>query len=108
MTAPHTSYFPLVAYVGKSIGPYVWFAFDPASGLHYLHTPYPEKWIRLTDAQWQRDDLDLDLDLDFALAHFWYDVPGDLAHRLVVRCRPSSRRIKPQRKKRRFDVVTKP
>lgn len=102
MTDLHTPYFQLADYVGKTIGPYTWFAFDPASSLHYLRTPYPEKWIRLTDAQWQKNDL------AFALAHFWYDVPGDVAHRAIVPHQPLSKRIKPQRKKRRFDVVTKP
>lgn len=102
MTAPHVPLFPLASYAGKTIGPYTWYAFDPASGLHYLRTPYPEKWIRLTDKQWQKDNH------EFALAHFWYDVPGDVAHRAVVPIVHLSKRIKPQRKKRRFDVITKP
>lgn len=47
---------PLEWYAGKTLGPYVWEGFHAKSGLHYLRRIDPEKWIRLTDVQWERAD----------------------------------------------------
>jgi hypothetical protein len=59
---------PLKSYEGRTAGPYVWQAFHARTGYHYLRQPEPEKWIRLTDADWEADNL------AFALEHLWYSV----------------------------------
>lgn len=68
------AFHPLEWYHGKTLGLYHWHAFHAASGLHYLKTPdYPEKWIRLTDAQWEKEDV------LFGLERGWFYVPGHTA-----------------------------
>lgn len=84
---------PLEHYHGKTIGRFTWYGFHAKSGLHYLRSDYPEKWIRLTDEQWEKDDL------PFALSHSWYSVPGSTAHAAMgVKHVPRT----PKRTRRRF------
>jgi len=93
--------YPLESYAGRTLGPYVWHAFHAPSGLHYLRTPYPEKWIRLRDAQWESPDA------LFGLERAWFWVDPSFATRLVNPHVPTTPKRKRQRKGQ-FDIVTKP
>jgi hypothetical protein len=85
--------YPLRAYAGRSLGEYAWFTFHAASGLHFLRTlTFPEKWIRLTDAAWERDDA------LFGLERGWFYCPGRIAVRAVNPYKPRTPKRKPPRK----------
>jgi hypothetical protein len=98
---------PLASYQGRMLGDYRWFAFHAKSGLHYLRrVEFPQKWIRLTDAQWDRPDV------LFGLEHHWFFVDSGLATRLVNPHVPRSPKRKRQRKGQftivPFSKITKP
>ena len=91
--------YPIDSYAGRSIGAYTWFAFHAPSGKHFLRTTtFPEKWIRLTDAAWARDDL------AFGVEHHWYDCPGYIADRTV---NPHKPRTAKRRRRRSATDITK-
>lgn len=93
MTTAKAAKYPAEAYVGRTLGAYAWFAFHAPTGLHFLRTTsFPEKWIRLTDEAWERDDA------LFGLEHHWFDCPGRIADRCVNTHKPRTTKHKPQRK----------
>lgn len=83
---------PLEWYPGKTLGPYHWHAFHAASGLHFLKTiDFPEKWIRLSDFQWEKADVLTGLERG------WFYVPGHTADIYVGKAPAAARRKRRRR-----------